>query len=79
MATLPTPEEKARKVLQIFEHFGTRPGEGIGSNNILAIAAKKNWRIADMTEGLQYGLDNDWFENGQNNSTLLTKSGFAEI
>ena len=79
MATLSTPEENARKVLQIFEHFGTRPGEGIGSSSILAIAAEKNWRMADMEEGLQYGLDNDWFENGPNNYTLLTKSGFAEI
>ena len=79
MATLPTREDNARKVLRIFKHFGTRPGEGIGSNNILAMAAKWHWRIADMQDGLQYGLDNGWFKNGQNGYTLLTETGYAEI
>ena len=79
MATLPTLEEKACQVLQIFKYFGTQPGEALGQNNIDAMAVKKNWRTADMREGLQYGLDNGWFENGQNGGILLTESGYAEI
>lgn len=79
MATLPTPEENARKVLQIFKDFRTRPGETLGRNSIYAIAAEKNWPIADMEEGIKYGQDNDWFEDGPNGGILLTESGYAEI
>ena len=79
MATLPTLEGKARQVLQIFKHFGTRPGEALGQNNIVAVTAKNNWRGSDIADGLEYGLDNGWFEGGPNDSILLTKDGYAEI
>ena len=70
MAQLPTSDENARKVLQIFSHFGTRPGEGTMQQNILAVMADKNWRSDDINEGLTWGLENGWFETGKNNKPL---------
>ena len=80
MATLPTPEENARKVLQIFKYFQTRPGGALGGNSIYTTAA--NWDCfhdGDLRDGLKYGQDNDWFEDGPNGGILLTESGYAEI
>ena len=79
MATLPTAEENAGKVLQIFQHFETRPEEGIGLNNIIAIAAQENWRMKDMDEGLQYGIEQGWFEEKGSSFFMLTQEGYAEI
>ena len=80
MATLPTPEENARKVLQIFKHFGTRPGKEETKASILTMAAKWDcFQDGDLGDGLQYGQDNDWFEDGPNGGILLTESGYAEV
>ena len=79
MATLPTSEENARKILEIFEHFDTRSGEGILSRNILAVAVDRNWRMDDITDGLERGLSNGWFEEGNNDSIKLTDVGFSEM
>ena len=79
MAELPTSEESARRVLEIFAHFGTRPSEGILPNNIFAIVAKRNWRMDDISDGLEWGASNGWFKEGKNNFILLTEKGFAEI
>ena len=79
MATLPTSEENARKILEIFEHFDKRSGEGIMSKNILAVAVKRNWRMDDIRDGLEWGLSNGWFEEGNNDSFKLTDVGFAEM
>ena len=79
MAQLPTSEENACKVLQIFAHFGTRAGEGIMQQNILAVMADRNWRADDINDGLRWGLENGWFETGKNNFIMLTELGFAEM
>jgi hypothetical protein len=79
MAVLATPEECARKVLRIYEHFGTRPGEGLSTQNFLAIAAVQGLRNDELIEGLRYGDEKGWFEDGPNGFVLLTKPGFAEI
>lgn len=79
MAQLPTSEESARKVLQIFSHFSTRPGEGLMLNNVYAIVAKRKWRMEDIKDGLEWGANNGWFESGENNFILLTEKGFKEM
>ena len=79
MATLPTSEENARKMLEIFKHFGTRSGERIMSRNILAVAVNRNWRMEDIRDGLEWGLTNGWFEEENNDSIKLTDVGFAEM
>lgn len=79
MAALPTPEESARRVLDIYKHFGTRPGEGLSTQNFLAVAANRGLRTNDLVDGIRYGGENGWFEDGPNGSVLLTEAGFEEI
>ena len=79
MATLPTPEASARRVLNIYKHFGTRPGEGLLTQNFLAVAENQGLHNNDLLDGLRYGDEKGWFENGPNGSVLLTEAGFAEI
>ena len=79
MAELPTPEESARMVLKIYEHFRTRPGEGLSTQNFLAVAADQGLNTNDLLDGLRYGDEKGWFENGPNGSVRLTEAGFAEI
>ena len=79
MATLPTPEENARKVLKIYEHFGTRPDEGLSTQNFLAVAVNQGLSNADLLDGLRYGGEQGWFGDGPNGSVRLTEAGFAEI
>ena len=79
MATLPTPEENARMVLNIYKHFGTRPGEWLSTQNFLGVAANQGLHSNDLLDGLRYGGEKGWFEDGPNGSVQLTKAGFAEI
>ena len=79
MATLPTSEENARKILEIFEHFNTRSGEAVSAGSISGIAEKKKWRIDDINDGLVWGSEKGWFENKGNGSIMLTAEGFAEM
>ncbi len=79
MATLPTDAEMARKVLDIFKHFGTRPGEVLLTNNLIAMAAKRDLRTEDLAKGLKYGYAQGWFEDGPNQTIKLTEAGFKAI
>jgi hypothetical protein len=79
MATLPTDDDKLRIVLDIFKHFGTRPGEALRPNNIVAAAANMGLRMNDVTRGLEVGGERGYFENGQNKSIKLTDTGFAAV
>ena len=79
MATLPTPEENARRVLNIYKHFGTRPGEGLSTQSVLAVAVDQGLSNNDLLDGLRYGDEKGWFEDGPNGSVRLTEAGFAAI
>ena len=57
----------------------SRPEEGIRLNNVMAIAAKKHWRMQDMYAGLQYGIEHGWFETKDSVFFMLTQEGYAEI
>jgi hypothetical protein len=79
MATLPTPAENARKILDIFGKFEVRPNEGLLLNVLLANAHKFDLKNDDLAKGLEYGIDQGWFGEGQNNFVILTDAGFAEV
>jgi hypothetical protein len=49
-------EDKARMVLQVYRHFGLRPGEHLRENNFVGFAERKGWRREDWLEGLEHGL-----------------------
>ncbi len=79
MAASPTPEANARKVLLIYRHFGTRPGETLSTQQFLAGAEIQGLHNVDLLDGLRYGERQEWFEDGPNGSVRLTEAGFAEI
>ncbi len=79
MAELPTPEESARMVLNIYRGFGTRPGEGLMTQHFLDGALKQGLNTQELLDGLVYGEGQGWFENGPNGLILLTEAGFKEI
>jgi hypothetical protein len=79
MAKLPTDDEKLRMALDVFKHFGTRPGEGLMPNNLVATVAKNGWRMDDLKKGIELGYAKGFFENGPNSSIRLTDVGFAAI
>jgi hypothetical protein len=79
MATLPTDDEKVRMVLDIFKHFGSRPGHALGAKNFTAVGAKAGLNMSDIADGIRVGGERGLFEDGPNNSVKLTDAGFAEM
>ncbi len=79
MAMLPTAEDKARKVLEIYKHFGSRPGHVLMTNNFVARAARMNLSVQDLADGLEHGMSLGWFEETPAGSMCLTEAGFAEM
>ena len=80
MAKVPTPEDLAREVLDIFKEKGERAGNVMQSNILsqtwFAASDKVN---EDLNIGLGYALDAGWLEETQDGlGYMLTDLGFAE-
>ena len=77
MATLPTPQESATAIVEIFvNHFRLHAGQTLMRQNIDAVWPKQGHDYRDLPEGLQFALDQGWLEfNGR--VFVLTESGFA--
>ena len=79
MATLPTPEENARMILALYQKHGRRPGEVLMSNNLQSLVMAQAVRAQDVNDGLKWGYEQGWFEQGPNGSHRLTDAGYAEM
>ena len=79
MATLPTDDEELRMALDIFKHFGTRPGGALLRHNVAALVAKNGLRMEDVTKGIELGYAKGFFEDESHRSIKLTEAGFAAI
>lgn len=79
MAKLPTPEESARVVLQIYAHFNSRPGHVLHLRNFMAVAADRRLQENDVISGLEKGVELGWFEEAGGGSFRLTDAGFDEM
>ena len=79
MAKLPSSEVNARLALSIFQHCGTRSGEGILPQNMLAIASDRKWSMDELREGLSWGLENGLFEEGKYGFIFLTQTGYEQV
>ena len=79
MATLPTPEENAKRVLEIYAHFDSRPGSLLRANNFVAVAARWRIRMTDIQQGLEYAVRQGWIEETENGSLRLTDRGFSAM
>jgi hypothetical protein len=78
MATLPTKEENAQKVLEVFSHFRARPGHVLRANNFVTIGARRRWEMSDLQQGLEFAYSLGWIRE-KSNGIELTQEGFAEM
>lgn len=79
MATLPTDEDCARRVLQVCtEHFKMRAGSTIRTNNLMAYSAGHDFRTEDLNCGMAYAITQGWIESLPDDAYRLTEVGFDE-
>ncbi|MBI0538990.1 hypothetical protein D9599_25900 [Roseomonas sp. KE2513] len=79
IATSNSDEAKLRMALGIFAHFGCRLGEPLLRHDFFAVAAQRDWRMADIGRGIAVGDELEYFKRGDNNSVCLTERGFAAM
>ncbi len=79
MSSLPTPEDAARRILDIFVKYNTRPQEGLRVPVLAGAFSGGLFRNANLAEGLEYAGENGWTEyNNRSGFCRLTESGFDE-
>lgn len=79
MATAPTPEDSARRILSLFADKGVRAGEILMAGHLsVAFQQDQSYRAKDYEAGLGYGIDHQWFEPSRTAVKLLD-AGFAEM
>jgi hypothetical protein len=79
MATLPTPEEAARRILSIFALNNSRPDDVLMAEQANFAFRQAGGSAAEFQAGLEYAVQNGWLEIGENNTIKLTNAGFAEM
>jgi hypothetical protein len=78
MATIPTDEECARGILDVFKHYDMRPDESLPLGRLRAVFLKRG-RADDMVRGIQYVIDKGWLVRLPGNWFKLTEAGFAAV
>ncbi len=79
MAVLATKEENGQKILEIYNHFRSRPGRVLRVNNFVVVGARRRWDMSDLQQGLKFALQKGWVKEKNNGSFELTESGFAKM
>lgn len=78
MATLPTNEEAARRVLWVMvDKFGVRPGEVLRSGSFLSHFNEARWGTDELNDGLIHALQSGWIIH-DGDAFRLTAQGFNE-
>jgi len=54
VATVPTPDQTALKILEIFIYFRRRPGEALSLYSIMGVWKEQGLDHADLKPGLDY-------------------------
>ncbi len=81
MAELPTNEECARRLMDIFRKLDVRAGKGVVGRAIFTNWAMDTlWKGEDLERAITYATEQGWVETLENNNGLkLTDKGFAEL
>ena len=79
MATLPKPEESARRILSIFALTNSRPDDALIAEQADFAFRQAGGSAAEFQVGLEYAVQNGWLEISETNNIKLTNAGFAEI
>lgn len=78
MSSLPTPEDAARLILDVFVRFNTRPGEGLQIGSFIRPFSTGGFRVSDFDDGAKYAEEQGWIEVKSSTFVGLTESGFDE-
>jgi len=78
MAVLPTREDNANKVLEVFSHFRARPGHVLRVNNFIAVGARRRWEMSDLQEGLEFASTKGWIRQ-KGGGIELTQQGYEKM
>jgi hypothetical protein len=80
IATLPTPEESARRILQLFAAHNRRAGEilMLGAVN-MQFQEGGHYRAADLQSGLTYAAEHGWIDPDYHTAVRITEAGFSEM
>lgn len=79
MASIPTPEESAREILAIFNHFSSRPDEVLQYRSFNSLWLKRGLKNEDLIPGMTFAAQQGWVEVLRNGESLkLTTLGFSE-
>jgi hypothetical protein len=78
MVVLPTKEENAHKILEIYKHFASRPGHVLQATNFVAVGERRRWDMNDLQQGLEFSIERGWIAK-RTGGFELTESGFAEM
>ena len=77
MATPPTPETSARRIIAVMVNtFHSRAGDSLRLNSFLQPFSQEGWRMVDLDEGRRYGAACGWLECDAT-SIRLTDQGFG--
>jgi hypothetical protein len=90
MATLPSAQESAKRILEAFAQLALRPGEDLAETEVHEYFLSDNpprYRDVDFVQGLNFAKEQGWVEIGPSRSHLgrlevfliLTSKGFAEM
>ena len=79
MATLPTPEASARRILSIFALNNSRPHDVLMAQPADFAFRQAGGSAAEFQVGLEYAVQSGWLEISETNNIKLTNAGFAEI
>lgn len=79
MATVLTPEEAARGILDIFvKDFHIGVDRALGSTNVMHVWLKRGLQMDDMKAGFRYAEEAGWLADGPNGGVIFTQAGFDE-
>ena len=79
MVTLTDAKDNGELVLEIYAHFGSRPGQVLLANNFIAVAARRHIKISDLRDSIEDAVKAGWVEDGPNGSLRLTARGFEQM
>ncbi|MBV8140298.1 MAG: hypothetical protein JO121_32365 [Deltaproteobacteria bacterium] len=72
-------QDVARAILGIFKGQHSRTGYGLPARIIVALSEHEGWSTDETVGGIEYGLDEGWFENRSSMFLGLTDAGLDEI
>lgn len=83
MPTLPTPEDLAKKILEICVYtYKAKPGDSVPVKSIALALVKEESSAADLEPGVLHAADLGWLElpkGAESSSVVVTADGYQAV